>query len=196
MNRIYSYVVQHDHGFAPNPFMGICTLANCKPKIRKFAEVGDLIIGTGSADVDASGHLVYWMRVSKIINYDEYWLSSRFGRKKPVMNGSMMQRYGDNIYYTGSDGTYQQIDSFHSEEDGSLSISNRERDTGSTSNVLIGEEFTYFGKAAPPIPQSLHFLVKSGPGHKCNFSNCEMAKVEDWLATLAERGYVGEPGRW
>lgn len=196
MNRIYSYVVQHDHGFAPNPFMEICTLANCKPKIRKVAEVGDLIIGTGSADIDASGHLVYWMRVSQIITYDEYWLTSRFSRKKPIMNGSMMQRYGDNIYYTGSDGTYQQIDSFHSEEDGSLSIPNRVRDTGSTSKVLIGEEFAYFGKAAPLIPQSLQFLVKSGPGHKCNFSNCEMTKAEHWLATLTERGYVGEPGRW
>nr|WP_207209482.1 hypothetical protein [Frigidibacter mobilis] len=94
MSRLYSYVVQHDHGFAPNPFMGVCTLANCKPQIRKAANVGDLVIGTGSADIHADGHLVYWMRVAEIITFDEYWEAPRFSRKKPVMNGSLMQRYG------------------------------------------------------------------------------------------------------
>lgn len=32
---LYSYVVAHDFGFAPNPFDGLCTLATCKPDIRK-----------------------------------------------------------------------------------------------------------------------------------------------------------------
>src|SRR5712671_5339411 len=33
--RLYSYVVARDFGFAPNPFFGVCTLATCKPDIRK-----------------------------------------------------------------------------------------------------------------------------------------------------------------
>lgn len=176
--------------------MGVCTLANCKPQIRKAANVGDLVIGTGSADIHADGHLVYWMRVAEIITFDEYWEAPRFSRKKPVMNGSLMQRYGDNIYYSGADGTYQQLDSFHSEENGSLSVPNRTRDTETTSRVLIGGEFAYYGKAALPIPQPLRFVVKAGPGHKCRFADLERASVESWLATLPERGYVGEPGRW
>ncbi|WP_225761747.1 hypothetical protein [Acinetobacter sp. Marseille-P8610] len=33
--KIFSYVVSRDFGFAPNPFFNFCTLATCKPKIRK-----------------------------------------------------------------------------------------------------------------------------------------------------------------
>ena len=36
--RLYSYVFDHDYGFAPNPFHGVCTLATCKPSIREHAE--------------------------------------------------------------------------------------------------------------------------------------------------------------
>ena len=32
---IYEYVMTDDTGFAPNPFYGICTLACCKPVIRR-----------------------------------------------------------------------------------------------------------------------------------------------------------------
>ncbi|WP_347927045.1 hypothetical protein [Pseudomonas helvetica] len=40
MSRIYSYVITHDHGFAPNPHGGVLTLATCKPVIRRTAEKG------------------------------------------------------------------------------------------------------------------------------------------------------------
>lgn len=162
--RLYSYVVQHDQGFAPNPFMGVCTLANCKPQIRRSAKVGDIIVGTGSADLNATACLVYWMRVSEIMFFDQYWANPRFRRKKPVMNGSRMQRFGDNIYYTGDDGEICQLDSFHSEENGSLSVPNRDVDTGATSRVLIGTEFAYFGKNAPLIPGTPSFYREEGTG--------------------------------
>jgi hypothetical protein len=196
MSRIYSYVVEHDLGFAPNPFWRVCTLANCKPQIRKYANVGDLIIGTGSAEIQAASHLVYWMRVSEIISFDCYWSDPRFARKKPNMRGSNMHRYGDNIYWTGEDGTFRQLDSFHSEDDGSLSVANRERDTGTTEKVLIANEFTYYGKSALLIPEPLRFVVKKGPSHKCRFADDKRAALEAWLVTLPERGYVDEPGRW
>ena len=47
--NIYSYIVRYDSGFAPNPFYGYCTLANCKPIIRGHAQVNDWVVGTGSA---------------------------------------------------------------------------------------------------------------------------------------------------
>lgn len=112
------------------------------------------------------------------------------------MNGSMMHRYGDNIYHTGSDGTFQQTDSFHSEDDGRLSVANRERDAGTTEKVMLATNFAYFGKSAPIIPEHMRFLIKKGPSHKCRFSDEQRATIEAWLATLPERGYVGEPGHW
>jgi hypothetical protein len=42
---LFSYVVRWDHGFAPNPFHGACTLATCKAEIRKKAKVARLAIG-------------------------------------------------------------------------------------------------------------------------------------------------------
>ncbi|ESW64501.1 hypothetical protein X771_25570 [Mesorhizobium sp. LSJC277A00] len=164
--------------------------------IRKFASAGDLIIGTGSTDLQASDRLVYWMRISDVTSFDGYWSDPRFARKKPNMNGNMMHRYGDNIYHTGNDGTFQQIDSFHSEDDGSLSVRNRERDTGKTEKVMLAADFAYFGKSAPIIPEHVRFLIKKGPYHKCRFSDGQRAAIEGWLETLPERGYVDEPGHW
>ena len=47
--NMFSYVITHDSGFAPNPFQGFLTLATCKPLVRKTAKVGDVLVGTGSA---------------------------------------------------------------------------------------------------------------------------------------------------
>ena len=73
MRVLYSYVVAYDSGFAPNPFNGFCTLATCKPEIRKRANIGDWIIGTGShrEGVRRGGFLVYAMRVEEALSADE-----------------------------------------------------------------------------------------------------------------------------
>ncbi len=69
---LYCYVVARDYGFAPNPFFGVCTLATCKPKIRKRAQVGDWIVGMGSKVHGSEGRLVFAMKVSATCTYDEY----------------------------------------------------------------------------------------------------------------------------
>jgi hypothetical protein len=43
-----SYVITSDTGFAPNVTGGYCTLATCKPRIRRNADVGEWILGTPS----------------------------------------------------------------------------------------------------------------------------------------------------
>ena len=194
--RLFSYVVEHDQGFAPNPFYGFCTLANCKPLIRKTASVGDLVVGTGSATAGRTGHLIYWMRVAEIMSFDEYWRDPRFQRKKPVINGSRMQRFGDNIYHTAPDGMILQADSFHSREGGLLSEENLRVDTGQTHRVLIGTDFAYYGTAAPAIPAAFGLLVKRGPGHKCRFTQAEVEAVASWLNGLAGAKLAGQPCRW
>ena len=97
---LYSYVLRRDYGFAPNPFFGYCTLATCKPIIRRVAQVNDWVVGTGSAAKGSpvSGRLIYAMRVSEKLTFAQYWEDERFANKKPVMNGSLKQKYGDNIY--------------------------------------------------------------------------------------------------
>ena len=43
--KLYSYIIKSDLGFSPNPFWGKCTLACCKPVIRKTAKPGDWVVG-------------------------------------------------------------------------------------------------------------------------------------------------------
>ena len=87
MTVIYSYVLRIDDGAAPNPFWGICTLVICKPTIRRKAQVGDWVIGTGSKNTklkdgkiyDYSDSIVYAMKISdkkSLKEYDEFCKSS------------------------------------------------------------------------------------------------------------------------
>jgi hypothetical protein len=96
----FSYKIEHDYGLAPNPFGGYCTLAVCKPTIRnnRNLEIGDWIIGTGSAKLHKLHHLIFAMRLEEKITMEEYWSDPRFQYKKPVINGSLVQMYGDNFY--------------------------------------------------------------------------------------------------
>lgn len=63
--KLYSYVVTHDTGFAPCPYGRYCTLAYCKPRIRKAAEEGDWVVGTGSASKRMAKKIIYAMKVTK-----------------------------------------------------------------------------------------------------------------------------------
>jgi Nucleotide modification associated domain 2 len=113
---LYSYIIEHDLGFAPNPFHGACTLACCKPLIRKGASLGDYILGTGAVEPKLEGYLTFWMRVDEVLTFDEYWIDQRFHRKKPHMSATTYLRYGDNIYHRDGGDTFKQEDSFHSME--------------------------------------------------------------------------------
>ena len=150
MARGYSYVVKRDYGFAPNPFYGFLTLATCKPKIRRKAQVGDFIIGI--APVDFDNKLVFMAKVSKVITFNEYWNNEEYACKKPVMNGSFKKLYGDNIYHQLDGGEWMQENSHHSNQDGSINMDNLTRDTGTTDRVLIADEFFYFGKSMIKVP--------------------------------------------
>lgn len=194
---IFSYVIEHDMGFAPNPFHGVCTLACCKPQIRKHAREGDYIVGTGSVKPGLQGHLCYWMRVNKILTFDQYWCDERFHRKKPRMGASRYLAFGDNIYHLTADGnTFVQKDSFHSESGGKTSFSNLKRDTGTTDRVLVSWDFAYFGSKGKPIPAHLADFVHKGPAHSCRFRDERQAAFLAWLSTLKDRGLCGEPAGW
>lgn len=193
---LFSYVIEHDLGFAPNPFHSACTLACCKPLIRKRAKLGDYILGTGAAAPKLRGYLTYWMRIDEILTFDQYWNDRRFRRKKPHMSATTYLRYGDNIYHRDGGNAFKQEDSFHSMEDGRVSFGDLRRDTGITDKVLVGHEFAYWGRAGIKVPAHLMFLLKKGPGHRCRFTDEQVAAVIAWLGTLPERGYIDEPAHW
>jgi len=152
--KYLSYIVARDYGFAPNPFHGVCTLATCKPKLRKAASVGDWVIGTGSVKNNASGRLIYAMQVSEKLTFDEYWNQERFALKRPVMEGSKKVMYGDNIYHQDEKGVWLQENSHHALDNGDINQKNLKTDTGGI-YVLISTNFFYFGKKNVAIPDPI-----------------------------------------
>lgn len=199
--KLYTYIVRHDIGFAPNPFFGVCTLATCKPGIRDKARIGDWVAGVGSKTKGQQGQLVFALPVEEALSFDEYWNDPRFQQKKPNRVGSLKQRYGDNIYHRSTDdGSWVQEDGRHSLEDGSQNALHIQRDT-SAPRVLLSAAFVYYGRNAVDIPGEFrnwngHDICPSGPGYRCNFPSDMREAFLRWLAGQLHLGIAGEPLDW
>lgn len=195
---MFSYVVARDYGFAPNPFGGYCTLATCKPDIRRFAQTGDWVIGTGSANQNRQGYLVYAMKVAEAMTFNDYWAAPRFQHKKPDLRSSKKLAFGDNIYHH-IQGEWSQIDSHHSLDDGTPNDRNIQNDT-QADRVLVATEFAYWGGSGPLIPNILrnyhgHDLC-IGRGYKRYFPDEMEVQFVMWLSSLKEQGFLGRPIDW
>lgn len=194
--KLFSYIVARDFGFAPNPFYGFCTLATCKPRVRKHASIGDWVIGTGAVTkYKLAGHLIYAMKVEEIMDFDSYWDDPRFACKKPIMNGSLKQLYGDNIYHQVKN-TWVQSDSHHSLSADRPNQTNIVYDT-SAKHLLIARKFVYFGSAAPVIPDKFRpyqgeDICCHGRGYR-NGAHELATALESWLDDRGEWGVQGMP---
>jgi len=175
--NVYSYVVEHDNGHAPNPYFGLCTLCRCKfrksaagrPNIVERAKKGDWVIGTGGASKRSAGHgrLVYAMQVDETPTRWEYFTDSRFEQKKPVKIGTYNQTRGDNKPPRNNFEKYKQF-------------------------ALVSWHFYYFGVDAIEIPKTFK-LEKKGPGYRCNFDPAVICGFLEWLKIQSEPGKRGEP---
>jgi len=168
MPRLFSYVVQHDYGYAPNPESGFCSLAKCKygsggrKNIIELAEVGDWIAGTGGADLRVSaghGKLIYSMHVEEKLTLLEYHRDPRFrGRRdNEARDAHLQDRY-----------------------------------------ALISSFYYYFGRNAPdlsgpPARHLQHPFEKRGPGHRSDFPEEFIGDFARWLASRWEIGQHGTP---
>lgn len=198
--HLYSYVVARDFGFAPNPFYGFCTLATCKPQIRRLAQPGNWVVGTGTAARKRAGYLVFSMIVSETLSFDEYWADPRFAGKKPNLRGSKKQAFGDNIYSRpGKDKSWRQLNSHHSFADGRPNPSNIDNDT-QTNRVLVATEFAYWGGAGPKIPKRFRdwdgFDICAKRAHRSNFPDEMKNEFAKWIQEFGESGFIDEPLDW
>lgn len=193
--KLYSYIVTRDFGFAPNPFPPACTLATCKPKIRKNARIKDWVVGIGSGARKSpfKNRLIYAMQIQEKLEYDDYWTDLRFIKKRPVMNGSKRQMYGDNIYHRLSPDTpYIQEDSHHSLPNGEENELNYMRDIPGQ-YVLVSNRFWYYGQNAILIPKKFLFLADVVRGYKIFNDTTQIGSFIKWLESLPQSGYIGRP---
>jgi len=176
---VYRYVVNWDAGTAPNPFGGWCTLAICKPRIRKAAERGDWIIGFRKRRND---HVVYVMEVEGSLSFAEYWGDKRFSNRRPGRT-----QFPDNLYRPNGAGGFEQIaNRVHGPECAKGDLGGQ--------RVLISRRFWYFGEESPPIPTELAHLVHSTQGHVVHRRrrDDDIAQLGAWLQ-LWEPGAIGNP---
>lgn len=164
MSRLFSYVVDHDKGFSPDPFGGFCTLAYCKfskdgrrPNIVELAKVGDWVVGTGGASKRSAGHgrLVYAMRVTEKLPLQQYRTDARFsGRPYDAKDQPRTGRFAlisTDFFYFGA------------------------------AKLSIPQEFT-----KKP-------LEKKGPGFRSEFDQTFISQFERWLRRNHSRGVHENP---
>lgn len=193
--NFFSYKLDHDYGLAPNPFGGHCSLAVCKPTIRnnKKLELDDWIFGTGSKQLKKNHHLIFAMKVKERLKLEDYWSDGRFQYKKPILNGSLVQMYGDNFYHIDAKGNWIQEPSAHSIID---SKEHFENDI-SGKFVLLSTEFYYFGEKAPLIPKEYRDVCNEGRNMKSTRLDQENAIFFlNWLKNNFKTGINGDPINW
>jgi hypothetical protein len=184
--RLCSYVVKKDAGFAPNPFFGYCTLTACTPNHQGIKlKAGDWLMGNSTA---ARGQrLVYAMRVSEVLPFEDYYADPRFAAKKPRPAGAWQHRSGDNIYHRAPDGDWIQDPNRSHNTVGQL-----QQDT-KYPRVYISDYFFYFGRNAPAIPAEFGSLIRPRQGTQCTEDEPLIGAFVDWLESNYRPGRLGNP---
>lgn len=178
--KVFSYVVDHDNGRAPNPYFGFCTLCRCKfnekaeitqgkegrKNIVELAEEGDWIIGTGGVSARSAGHgkLIYAMRVDEKIDRGQYFSQRRFALKRPPDSGEYKKRMGDNLIPSD----FARHNQF----------------------ALISWNFYYFGRQAIDIRK---FHLEKNPRGFHYVGEADFRPFLEWLTSEFKQGIHGEP---
>lgn len=196
----FRYKMDHDYGFAPNPFHGVLSLATCKgTQVRnnRHLQIGDWVIGLGSVAMGNLGRIIFAMQVDEKITFDQYWEDERFAVKKPIINGTLVQMYGDNCYHT-VDGKVVQEPCAHSKSAGVVNTEHRRRDSDGK-YVLLAHRFFYFGDQCPEIPEKFSFILNNSRGTKFWDLSGDDAKINafiGWLDDTFGEGIHGDPCNW
>ncbi len=184
--KLISYVVRIDHGLAPNPFWGYCTLAVCTPNhVGIHAYKGDWVMGTSPNS--RGNKLVYAMQISETLRFDKYFADPRFEKKKPNVRGSWRERVGDNMYYRNEEGQWVRHRTLHHLEP-EFFVRDLKHPV-----VFISEYFFYFGSNAPAIPAEFQELIWRRQGCKSNHDPQVVRGFLSWLKANFGPGVLGHP---
>src|SRR6266571_2233757 len=181
MPRLFTYTIPVDDGAAPNPFRGMCTLAICKPGIRRVAKKGDWVAGLGSKNAtsgDLSGRLVYAMHVEEVLTLKDYdkKAQARWPHRIPnVQSADLSERLGDCIYDFSS-GSPVQRHGVHGPGNVATDLSGE--------NVLISKDFYYFGSGAIKLPDHLLPICHQTHGHRSDSNSPYFNQFVKWLRGL------------
>ncbi len=185
MSDLYTYVMQHDAGLAPNPFWGTCTLAVCTPNHQgSRAKRGDWIAGV--SDKRRGYKLIYVMEVDERVQMNDYFRDERFAAKKPILDGTARQRCGDNFYSLDATGLWiQHPNRYHT---GPACLVQDTRHPC----VFVARRFWYLGRKAVDMPEA--FLpMFGGRGARVNHPPELVASFRAWVRASLKEGVNALP---
>ena len=173
MSNLFTYVVRYDTGLAPNPFWGVCTLAVCAANHQgSKAYEGDWIAGFLESRYDH--RFLYAMEVGKRIDMDAYFKDERFQEKKPIVDGTPMQKCGDNFYSLDAHGKWQQHwNLYHRSQ--KFKVRDIKHHV-----VWVSKRFWYLGSQANPLPEQFRPLA-GGRGTRRNHPDELVKQFKRWV---------------
>jgi hypothetical protein len=188
MSKIYFYKLTADNGGAPCVANDLLSLAICKPRIRKTAEIGDLIFGFAANSLNPDNRLIYVARVTDKRCDGKYFKEGQYAQR------------GDCIYKLDGDRFVWKSGSLHHGHE------DVDHDLGKHSeylqaNVLLSTDFRYFGKAGsaeykskfPIVCQAIKCL---GQGHRVWLNPAvhdELDLMAKWVWQITPKMKIGEP---
>jgi hypothetical protein len=162
---LFSYVVDHDLGFAPNPEGNYCTLVHCKfggrsgrRNIVELAHEGDWVSGTGGTGKDSAGHgrIIYLMRVGRKLPFGKYLSDARFRGRCDCED-------------LGGENTFALV---------------------SKRYFYFGKNAVEVSLLPKHLASG---LAKSGPGFRCDYPSSKLRELVKWFTTHYEVGRHGDP---
>lgn len=185
--KLSAYIVGVDSGFSPNPFGHVCTLACCKPSIRRNARPGDIIVGSGTLQSGLSGRLIYAMRVGEVIPLQRYW--ERYPSKRPSLRTPIRKR-GDAVWHRDASGAWRGVP-------GALHDGRHRHHDLRGKNALVASEFYYLGREAVPVPGEFGGILATTQGHRNTGDTDLIERFWRWVSRAAPRcGRIGLPSEF
>lgn len=183
MARIYFYKLTTDDGGAPCVQDGLLSLAICKPKIRSTAKPGDLIFGFAANSLDADNRLLYVARMTEKLSNGQYYTTSRFAHREDCI----YERRGDCFVWCEA--------ALHHGPDHLVHDLGRHPNYANA-NVLLSEDFRYFGRNGSADYKSRYRLIKDaverlGRGHRTHHDQA----LEEELRALMQEVWKKSPDK-
>lgn len=199
--QTFTYRMDHDLGFAPNPFFGWCTLACCMVNIRRRAKIGDIIVGLAGSGKRGLGRIhpqvIYWMKVREALTFDAYWADPRFASKRPRLDGPKIRAVGDRTYrHEGGGADWSFEDSMHHVPGAPQNGGGHVVKDTKVDRLLVARDFTYWGGSGPAVPPHLMSLFPPGIGDRRHVDGPLVGQLHDFLGIDDPRGVRGDPADW
>ena len=138
--------------------------------------------GSHSPIGDVAGHVVYAMRVTRVLSLGEYdaFCRRQLKGKIPKWNSDdFRERVGDCIYDFAGRGEPRLRPSVHAAQNRRVDLSGK--------NGLLSEHFYYFGDKPVQLPAYLAPIVHQTQGHKSRANEQHAVAFVEWIETLGFR---------